>query len=90
MRRREFITLIGSGAAVWPIAARAEQAARFPRIGLLSPFSPVDTALWHQAFLRGLLDLGWVDGKNVAIELDLAGFQNAMTNGATLIHGSFS
>ncbi len=68
MRRREFITLIGGAAAAWPLAARAQQPAKVPRIGLLSPFTPSDTAPWHQAFLRGLSDLGWVDGKNIVIE----------------------
>ena len=67
MQRREFITLV-AGAAAWPLVARAQQAAKIPRIGLLSPFAPADTAPWHQAFLRGLSDLGWVDGKNIAIE----------------------
>src|SRR5919109_3124344 len=48
--------------------AEAQQSARVPRIGLLSPFSPSATALWHQAFLQGLRDLGWVEGKNLSIE----------------------
>jgi putative tryptophan/tyrosine transport system substrate-binding protein len=50
------------------LPAKAQQAARIPRIGLLSPFSPSATALWHQAFLQGLRDLGWVEGKNISIE----------------------
>jgi putative ABC transport system substrate-binding protein len=48
--------------------AQAQQPAKIPRIGLLSPFSPSATALWHQAFLQGLRDLGWVEGKNISIE----------------------
>ena len=44
------------------------QPAKIPRIGLLSAFSPSDTATWHQAFRQGLRDLGWVEGKNVSIE----------------------
>jgi putative tryptophan/tyrosine transport system substrate-binding protein len=48
--------------------AEAQQPAKVPRIGLLSPFSPSATALWHQAFLQGLRDLGWVEGKNISIE----------------------
>ena len=76
MRRREFITLVGGAAASWPLAVRAQQAGKIPGIGLLSPFSPADTALWHKAFLRGLRDLGWVDGKNIAIEYRFAEGRN--------------
>ena len=68
MRRRAFIMLLGGAAVAWPLAARAQQVVKIPRIGLLSPFSPADTALWHQAFVQGLRDLGWVKGKNIAIE----------------------
>jgi putative ABC transport system substrate-binding protein len=50
------------------LPAKAQQAAKVPRIGLLSPFSPSATALWHQAFRQGLRDLGWVEGKNISIE----------------------
>ena len=51
-----------------PLAAEAQPAGKSPQIGLLSPFSPSDTALWHQAFRQGLRDLGWVEGKNITIE----------------------
>jgi len=51
-----------------PLAAGAQQAVKVPRIGLLSSFSPSDTALWNQAFRQGLGDLGWVDGKTISIE----------------------
>jgi putative ABC transport system substrate-binding protein len=67
MRRRGFIGLMG-GVVAWPFAARAQQAASVRRIGFLSPFSPVDTRLWNKAFLQGLRDAGWVDGKNITIE----------------------
>jgi len=39
-----------------------------PMIGILSPFSAADSALWHRAFIRGLADLGWIEGKNIRIE----------------------
>jgi ABC-type uncharacterized transport system substrate-binding protein len=48
--------------------AEAQQAKKVPRIGLLSPFSPSNTASWEQAFRQGLRDLGWVEGRNVSIE----------------------
>src|SRR5271165_7205877 len=62
MRRREFITLLGGGAAVWPIAARAQQGQRVWRIGIIG-----DTAMWNH-FRRGLRDLGYIEGRNVTIE----------------------
>ena len=48
--------------------AEAQQSKKVARIGLLSPFSPPDAALWHQAFREGLHDLGWIEGKNISIE----------------------
>jgi len=52
----------------WVGMAQAQQAKKVPRIGLLSPFSPSATALWHQAFRQGLRDLGWIEGQNISIE----------------------
>jgi ABC-type uncharacterized transport system substrate-binding protein len=69
MRRRAFMSLIG-GAAVWPLAARAQQAAQVRRIGVLVPFAedhPVGQAR-VAAFLQGLRQLGWTDGSNVRID----------------------
>ena len=66
--RRKLVIALGAGALAWTGAARAQAPAKVRRIGLLSPFSPSDTALWHQAFRLGLRDLGWVEGKNISIE----------------------
>ena len=66
MRRREFITLLGGAAAAWPLAARAQQGERMRRIGVLR-FTTQDQAVIN-SLLRGLQTLGYVDGKNVAIE----------------------
>jgi ABC-type uncharacterized transport system substrate-binding protein len=66
MRRRKFITLLG-GAVTWPLAARAEQAAKVARIGYLST-NLASSPHHHEAFRQGLRDLGYVEGRNVVIE----------------------
>jgi putative ABC transport system substrate-binding protein len=70
MRRRQFIALLGGAAAVWPLAARAQQGERVRRIGVLLPASAGDSAFQTRiaAFLRGLQQLGWNDGRNVRID----------------------
>lgn len=66
MKRREFMAAVG-GVAAWPMAANAQQAARLPTIGFLGA-DPVAFAPWTAAFAAGLRDLGWIDGRTVAIE----------------------
>jgi ABC-type uncharacterized transport system substrate-binding protein len=70
VRRREFITLLGGAAAAWPITARAQQGERMRRIGILMSVAadgPEGQARLA-AFLEGLQQLGWTDGRNVRID----------------------
>jgi putative ABC transport system substrate-binding protein len=70
MRRREFIGLVGVATMARPIVARAQQASRMRRIGLLTTFSDSDALAegWLTAFRKGLDELGWRDGHNVQID----------------------
>src|SRR6516165_8749706 len=67
MKRRAFITLLG-GAAAWPLAARAQQPPKLPTIGFLGQSTPVIESRRLAAFLRRLRELGWIEGRTVAIE----------------------
>ena len=67
IRRREFITLLGGAATVWPVGARAQQAT-VPVIGFMSARSPEDSVHLLPAFRRGLAEGGFVEGQNVTIE----------------------
>ena len=67
MKRREFITLIGGAAATWPLAAQAQQLASVPRIGVLLYSNP-QTDPQMASVRRGLSDLGYIEGRNIAIE----------------------
>src|SRR6516225_7484787 len=64
--RRKFVALIGGGAATWPLAALAQQPA-MPTIGFLNSASPEVFADRLRAFHRGLKDIGFVEGENVAV-----------------------
>ena len=69
MDRRAFIGSLAGGLLAVPLAARAQQAAKVPRIGYLSANSMVASPPnLHEAFRQGLRDLGYVEGRNVAIE----------------------
>ena len=70
MKRREFITLLGGAAAAWPLAARAQQAERMRRIGVLIPLAADDPQSQRRmtAFVQGLQELGWTDGRNIRID----------------------
>jgi putative ABC transport system substrate-binding protein len=70
MKRREFITLFGGAAAAWPLAAHAQQTERMRRIGVLMNVAADDPEAQARnvAFLQGLHELGWTDGRDVRID----------------------
>src|SRR6516165_9915527 len=71
MRRRTFISLVG-GAAAWPLAARAQQAGKVWRIGWIVGASPETTSGSRSAFLQGMHELGYVEGRDFTMEVRFA------------------
>ena len=67
MRRREFITILG-GAAAWPLTAPAQQSTKLPTIGVLGAGTLSSWSLWVAAFVQRLRELGWTEGRTIAIE----------------------
>jgi hypothetical protein len=68
VKRRAFITLLGGAAAAWPLGARAQQSERVRRIGVLTSGATADDAdgrVRTSAFLQGLQQSGWIDGRNI-------------------------
>jgi putative ABC transport system substrate-binding protein len=69
MRRREFITLLGSAAATWPRAARAQGPGRAPKIGVLWHAANIEEETpYYQSLVEGFRNLGYVDGQNITLE----------------------
>jgi putative tryptophan/tyrosine transport system substrate-binding protein len=66
--RREFISLLGGATAAWPLAARAQQAGKLPTIGFLVAGTPSSHGQWVAAFVQRLRELGWIEGRTIAIE----------------------
>jgi hypothetical protein len=68
MRRREFITILGGATATWPLVARAQQAGKLPTVGVLVAGTPASHGKWVAAFVQRLRELGWIEGRSIAIE----------------------
>ena len=75
LRRREFIAALGGAAAAWPVVVRAQQGDRVRRIGVLMVFDENDPQgkLLYSAFTQALADMGWIDGRNVRMDLRWGG-----------------
>jgi putative ABC transport system substrate-binding protein len=68
MRRRDVLSLLGGAAAAWPLSTRAQQPAKLPTIGFLGADTPSGWSHWVAAFVQRLRELGWIEGRTVAIE----------------------
>jgi putative ABC transport system substrate-binding protein len=68
MKRRDFITLLGGAAAAWPLAARAQEPGKRPMVGFLGDTTALGDGERAAAFARRLHDLGWIEGRTIAIE----------------------
>jgi putative ABC transport system substrate-binding protein len=68
MKRREFLGVLSGAAASWPLAARAQQAGKLPTIGYLGTATASTWGPWTAAFVQRLRELGWIEGRTVAIE----------------------
>jgi putative ABC transport system substrate-binding protein len=66
--RRRAISLLGSAAVTWPLAARGQQSGKLPTIGFLGAATPSVWSPYAAAFVKRLRELGWVEGRTVAIE----------------------
>jgi ABC-type uncharacterized transport system substrate-binding protein len=68
IERRKFLATLLGGATVWPLAARAQQPAKLPTIGFLGTVAPSAWGPWTAAFVQRLHELGWIEGRTVAIQ----------------------
>ena len=67
-RRKFLATLLGGAAAAWPLAASAQQAGKLPAVGVLASGSSLSHSRWIAIFVQRLSELGWIEGRTVAIE----------------------
>src|SRR5262249_52963270 len=72
MKRRAFVTLLGAAAA-WPLTARAQPPGKLPTIGFLGSSTLSEASPWASAFVERLRELGWTEGRNVAMAFRWAG-----------------
>src|SRR5262245_15135969 len=66
--RREFVKLLGGAAVAWPLAARAQQHTKLPTIGFLGSSTHSAWSNWVATFVQRLRQLGWIEGRTIAIE----------------------
>lgn len=76
MRRRQFFSVIGGAAAGWPLAAQAQSSGKLRTVGFLGASAASTQAQWTAAFVKRLNELGWIEGRTIAIEYRFAGGRN--------------
>src|SRR5262245_6399644 len=72
--RRKFITLL-AGAAAWPLVVRAQHAAKLLTVGFLGATTPSAQSQWTAAFVQRLRELGWIEGRSIAVEYRWTGVE---------------
>jgi putative tryptophan/tyrosine transport system substrate-binding protein len=68
LRRRQFLTLLGGAAVLWPRAASAQQTGKLPIVGCMGATTPSAQSQWTAAFIQRLRELGWIEGRTIAVE----------------------
>ena len=68
IERRKFLATLGGAACAWPLAARAQQPGKMPTVGFLGTTTAAAWGPWTAAFVQRLRELGWIEGRNLAIE----------------------
>lgn len=76
MRRREFFSVIGGAVAAWPLPVQAQSSRKLPTVGFLGASAASTQAQWTAAFVKRLNELGWIEGRTIAIEYRFAGGRN--------------
>src|SRR5499433_3824967 len=66
--RRKFLATLGGAAVAWPLSAQAQQAGKLPTIGYLGSATPISQSQWVAAFVQRLHELGWIEGRTVAVD----------------------
>src|SRR5262245_11885181 len=74
--RRKFLATLLGGAATWPLAARAQQITNLPTVGFLGAGSPATADVWLSAFMSRLHELGWIEGRNLNVDVRWAEGRN--------------
>jgi putative ABC transport system substrate-binding protein len=68
IERRKFLATLGGATAAWPRAARAQQTAKLPTVGYMGATTPSAQSQWTAAFIQRLYELGWIEGRTIAVE----------------------